>query len=213
MRIVPTVRPTQLDPKPGLLVTLIGGAVASLLLLSLLNLAPTVGLPFIDLPHLLGGLVAASPSTAFWIGAAAFLGGGTFLLGPALVVAWPLLPSLGAGSGNGLLPALVKGSLWGGVVWGMSGVLLPLLALGSRLDATVVGSPGLFALSFGVGGAVVLLVTHLVFGLAVALFATIARGISPLDAMGWPGYIKADTPPGSVLDRSPLPQFPPVGMR
>lgn len=204
------IRPAQLNPKPGIVLTLTGGLVGSLLLSALLFLAPSLGIPFIDIPHLVGGLFTESPTGAFWLGFWLFFAGGTLVLGPALTIAWPLLPDWG----NGLVAAVVKGLAWGAALWILSGLLLPLMGVLNQLAPSVVRNPGFFAISTGILGALGLLGGHLAFGLSVALVAQMGRGISPLDVMGWPSYHKAETPPGLVLkDSHGLPEYPYVSMR
>lgn len=204
------IRPVQLNPKPGITLTLLGGGVGAVLLSALVFLAPALGVPFIDIPLLVGGLFTASVPSAFWLGFWLNFAVAMLVFGPALTIVWPMLP----GSGNGLAAAVTKGLAWGLALWVLSGLLLPLLAVLSQLDASVMRNPGFFALSTGVWGALGLLGGHLAYGLTVALIGGMGRGVSPLDTMGWPGYEKAETPPGLVLtDGRGLPEFPPVGMR
>jgi hypothetical protein len=133
-----------------------------------------------------------------------------FIFAPALSFLWPMLP----GPGVGLRGATLRGILWGLALWVLSGILLPVFAALNRLGADVVRSPGPFAISTGARGVVALLGGHLVYGLALALIATMGDGIFPLETMGWPGYLKAETPPGHLLrPEEGLPQHPPVGVR
>lgn len=204
------ISPPVLNPRPGLILSVLGGWVAMLLLSALLFLAPVLGFPFIDIPHLIGGIFCDSPTVAFWLGFWINFVVGVFIFAPALSFLWPMLP----GPGVGLRGAVLRGILWGVALWVLSGILLPAFAALNRLGADVVRSPGPFAISTGVRGVVALLGGHLAYGLALALVATMGEGILPLDTIGWPGYLKAETPPGHLLRREEgLPEYPPVGVR
>ena len=204
------INPSVLNPRPGLILSFLGGCVAMLLLSALLFLAPVLGFPFLDIPHLVGGVFFDSPTTAFWVGFWINFVVGAFIFAPALSFFWPMLP----GPGVGFRGAILRGILWGIALWVLSGVLLPIFAALNRLGADVVRSPGPFAIATGVRGVVALLGGHLVYGLALALIATMGEGIVPLETLGWPGYLKGEVPPGDLLPREErLPEYQPVGVR
>jgi hypothetical protein len=156
--------------------------VATILLSALLFLAPAFGFPHIDLPRLAGGVLAEDPTTAFWLGYWLFVFfGGMFVFAPLLAVLWTTLP----GPNEGFRGALVKGLLWGLILWVGSGLLLPVFGALNRLADEELKNPGFFALGLGVLGALELLLGHLIYGIAVALVAAMGQGISPMETLGW----------------------------
>jgi hypothetical protein len=205
------LRPPTLNARPGLLLCMLGGLVGTLLLNALMFLAPTLGFPFIDIPHLMGGVVTRSPTAAFWLGFWINFLPGVVVFAPAFDLAWDFIP----GPRVGLLAAPLKGIAWGTALWVLSGLMLPVVGALNRLDPGVVRNPGLFALREGVLGALGLLGGHLAYGVALALVAAMGQGIFPTDTLGWTGYTKAEAPPpGRLLSGSHvLPEYPPVGER
>ena len=202
--------PDVLSSRPGALLSLLGGLVAALLDNALLFALPAFGLPFIDAPHLVGGLFTAAPTPAFWIGFWIEFVIGTAVLPLVLWTAWPRLP----GAAVGLLGAAVKGIIWGLVLWVLAGLLLPLAGAMNHIAPSIVPRPGFFAASLGLSGAVVLLAAHVAYGLALTLVAAMGQGIAGLDTLGWPGHAKASTPPGDLFEAAQgLPEYPFVGSR
>jgi hypothetical protein len=204
------IRPTVLNPRPGLVLPLLGGWVGALLLSAGIFLAPAFGLPFIDIPHLMGGIFSHSPAVAFWLGFWLNFAAGMFVFPSLLAVTWPKVP----GSGVGVLGAAVKGLSFGAGLWVLSGVLLPVAGWLNRLGPGVVQSPGFFAIHTGWLGALAVLGGHLVYGLSVTLIAAMGEGIFPVETLGWPGHRRAETPPAGQLYPDPqLPEHPPIGER
>lgn len=177
------LRPATLTPRPSFVLASLGGAVAVLLLSALLFLSPVFGFPFVDFPHLVGGIFTENATAAFWLGFWIFFVGG-WLVFPALFsVFWPMLP----GDDEVNLPnALIKGLVWGAILWVLSGLLLPLFGWINQLAGW--GNPGFFALGEGVLAALGVLLGHLAYGAALGLVSAMGRGISPLDTLGWYGY-------------------------
>lgn len=177
------LRPVALNPHPSALLATLGGAVGTVLLTALLFLSPALGVPFVDVPRLVGGVFTSDPAAAFWLGYAIFFLGGWLVFPVGLAMAWPLLP----GGAEVTFPhALVKGLLLGAAFWTLSGLLLPLLGALSRLDG--MANPGFFALGEGIPAAAVVLLGHLLYGVAVAVVAAMSRGMAPIDLLGWSEY-------------------------
>ena len=203
-------RPPTLNARPGMLLCVLGGLVATILLNALMFLAPALGFPFLDIPHLMGGVLTRSPDAAFWLGFWINFLPGVVVFAPAFDFAWEFLP----GPSLGLRGALLKGVLWGLVLWVLSGLMLLLVGALNRLDPGVVQHPGPFAFRAGLLGALGLLGGHLAYGVALALVAATGQGVFPTDTMGWSGYMKGETPPGRLLSGNrALPEYPPVGER
>ena len=204
------IEPAVLNPRPGLVLPLLGGWVGSLLLSAGIFLAPALGLPFIDVPHLMGGIVTASPMAAFWLGFWLNFAAGFVVFPSMLAVVWPIVP----GSGVGVLGAAIKGLAFGFGLWVLSGVLLPVAGWLNRLPPGVVQHPGFFAMHTGWLGVLAVLGGHLVYGLTVALIAAMGEGIFPMETLGWPGHRRAETPPAATLYQDPtMPEYPPIGER
>lgn len=183
------IYPEVLTPRPSALLAVLGGGVATLLFSALLYLMPALGLPFLDLPRLVGGLFTGDLDAAFWLGHLIFWVAGVVIIPVLLVRLWPALPGAHVGFGG----ALVKGLLWGLLLWVACGLLLSPSAALNPLTDQGVQNPGLFALRLGLPGAAWVLAGHLAYGLAVALIAAMGQGISPLDTLGWPGYEQGET--------------------
>lgn len=181
------VRPATLTPRPSVMLASLAGAVATVLLSALLFLAPAFGFPFVDIPHLMGGIFTGDATTAFWLGFWIFFVGGWIIVPAFFSVFWPMLP--GDNEVN-FSHALVKGLAWGAILWVLSGLLLPVLGWINQLDA--LGNPGFFALGEGVLAALGVLLGHLVYGAALGLVSATGGGLSPLDLMGWYEYGRSD---------------------
>ena len=183
------IRPAVLQPQPSMLLTLVGGLVATLLVSALLFLAPVFGFPFIDVPRLVGGILTADPTVAFWLGFWVFFLAGVLCVAPPLALSWAFLP----GSNTGFIGALVKGLLWGLILFVVGGLLVPVCGGLNQLPDHGLRHPGLFALGAGRLGPVGMLLGHLAYGLALALVAAMGQGIKPLDTLGWQGHGPGDT--------------------
>jgi hypothetical protein len=173
------VRPATLTSRPSLVIANLAGAVATLLLSALLFLGPVFGLPFVDIPHLMGGLFTGDADAAFWLGFWIFFLGGWIIFPVFFSLFWPMLPG---DNEVKFTHGLVKGLVWGGILWILSGVLLPVLGWLSQLEG--LKNPGFFALGEGVLGVVGVLLGHLAYGAALGLISAMGREISPLDVMG-----------------------------
>lgn len=180
------LKPATLNPHPSAVLATLGGAAGTVLLMALLFLSPALGIPFVDVPRLVGGIFTPDPAAAFWLGSAVFFLGGWLVFPVGFAMAWPLLPG---GSEVTLPHALVKGLLLGGVLWVLSGLLLPALGWFSQLSN--LENPGFFALGEGVLAAAGVLLGHLLYGVAVALVAAMSRGMAPIDLLGWYEYEKS----------------------
>ncbi|HYX82114.1 MAG TPA: hypothetical protein VE714_06965, partial [Gemmatimonadales bacterium] len=62
------IRPAVINPRPGIIAPVLGGFAGTLLLTSGMFLAPRVGFPVLDVPHLIGGIVTTNLTAAFWLG-------------------------------------------------------------------------------------------------------------------------------------------------
>lgn len=193
------MRPLTLNVRASPLLLLIGGAVATVLLLSLLHLAPVLGVPFIDFPRLVGGVFTSRADVAFGIGAALMVFVGMLVLPPLLLVAWGMLP----GESPGLGGALLRGAVWGVILWAAAGLLAPVLGYLNRVPG--IDSPGLLMRHAGVLGAAGVLAGHVVYGVALTLVAEVSRGVMPTETLGLTGYGREDllSPDGVSTWRGP----------
>ncbi len=174
--------PLLYKPHPSLFpLAVLGGLVGTVLLTALLRLAAALGMTVVDLPLLLGGLLSSDPSTVLNGGHAIFVVAGVLVLPLVLALLWPLTP----GDRFTFRGALVKGVLWGVALFLFTGILLPLfVALGQAPEADVT-EPGLFGLALGAWGPIQLLLGIELYSLSSAVVAGMARGLQPLDAVGW----------------------------
>jgi hypothetical protein len=175
------VKPKALQMHPPVIVATIGGGVGVILLLAVLNLAPLFGGEAIELAGLVGGVFTGSAEAAFWIGHAIVFILGWIIVAPLLTLAWSALP----GDELRLGGALLKGTVAGAALWILAGILLPFLAAVGRAG---IDDPGFFAAGAGLASAGALLVAHLLYGIAVAVIGSMARGISPIESLGLMGY-------------------------
>ncbi len=174
--------PLLYKPHPSLFpLALLGGLTGTVLVTALLRLAAALGVTVVDLPLLLGGVLSSDPSTIFGAGHATFVVVGVFVLPLPLALLWPLLP----GNRFTFRGALVKGALWGLVLSVFTAMLLPLVGALGKSPGTGFSDPGPFALALGVAGPVQLLLGTQLYSLTAALVAGMARGLQPLDAVGW----------------------------
>lgn len=177
--------PRTVQEHPPPLLVLVGGLTATLLLTSCIHLAPLLGLPFLDLPRLIGGAFTSAPAAALGIGFALFLLGGAVAAPLLLAFLWPGLP----GRESGLTGSLLKGVVLGLALWLLSGLLLPVLGAVNRLAG--IESPGLFAWEAGWGGVAALLLGHLLYGAVLGAVSATGQGMGVLETSGWPGYSTA----------------------
>lgn len=180
------MEPEVLIPKPSYLISFLGGVVGMIMFFSILFIAPALGLPDLQLPWLLGGVFTSNPTVALWLGFWLFFLAGVVFFAPFLVYVWAKLP----GKRIGFSGAILKGFLWGLILWVFSGLLLPLVGLLTRVES--LENPGLFAAGAGLEGALVLLLAHLGFGLVTAIIAAMSQGITPLGTLGWHGHYFGD---------------------
>ncbi len=174
--------PLLYKPHPSLFpLALLGGLTGTVLLTALLRLSAALGVTVVDMPRLLGGLLSEDPTTIFDAGHGVFVVVGVFVLPLALALLWPLTP----GDRFTFRGALVKGALWGLLLFVLTGILLPLLGLVSKTHDVGFEDPGPFALALGLSGPVQLVVGTQLYSLTSALVAGLARGLQPLDAVGW----------------------------
>ena len=183
------VKPSVMQPRPSLLLLLVGGATATTLITALLYLAPAFGLPLVDLPLLVGGIFSEDLDVALGIGYAIFFLSGTFVMPFIFGLAWPRLP----GDPVTFPGAALKGILFGAGFFILSGITIWVLGWLNQIEGLAVSGP--FALNLGVTAALILLFGHLVYGLAAALTGAMGRNISPIDVVGWDGYQHGLKPP------------------
>lgn len=157
----------------------LGGAVATVLGGSILHAAPALGLPFMDVPLLLGGVFTADAAGAFWLGWALFFVGGWLVLPLILFLLWTSLPGDPVGFGG----AVSRGLLFGAGLALLSGVGVWALSAIARVPG--VEGLGFFALGLGAAGLFLLLLLSLGYALALTLVAAMGQGLSPIDALGW----------------------------
>lgn len=176
------VKPAVLNPRASMILLVVGGTIGTILLSSLIYTAPAFGLPSIEIPLLVGGIFSANPMVAFWLGYVLFFLTGVFVFAPGLAIVWSALP----GKGVGFVGALIKGVVWGAILWVVGGLMLPMFGMLNRIDA--LPNPGFFGLSLGILGAAGILAGHLVYGVVVAITAMMSQGIQPLATVGWRGH-------------------------
>ena len=182
------MKPEMLQIEASAILLALGGVVATTLLSAFVHLAPVFGFPFIDVPRLVGGVFSADFAVAFWVGFALFFATGAIVFPMLFLWARGALP----GAGRGLRPALIKGSVFGLILFLVGGVLLP--AFGALNRLVELENPGFFGLAAGWMGMLGLLGGHLVYGVAVALIGSIGYGAKPLDLLGWRTHWPADLP-------------------
>lgn len=182
------IEPAILQPRPSLLLSVVGGIVATILLMALTFLSPVLGFPFFDIPRITGGMFVRDPNVAFWLGTAIFFFGGAIGWPIVFNVAYAFLP----GRDVGAVGAAVKGSIYGVILWVISGVALPLGVMFNHFSSESLGHPGAFGFGAGMLGAIGLFGGHLLYGVALALIISMAQGMKPLDALGWASHDRAD---------------------
>jgi hypothetical protein len=173
-------------------------------------LAPLLGFPLIDVPHLIGGIFSADATTALWLGFWIHFLAGAILFPVLFGLVW----TLGPGPMTGIVGDVMKGLAWGATLWIISGLTMPIAGWLNHLGADVVRSPGFFGFALGWKGALALLAGHIAYGLAIGLTSYMAADIFPLETLGWKGYVKAELPPaGRLYPDDNFPEYPPIGVR
>ncbi len=157
------------------------GVTASVLQAALIALAPALGLPLIDVARIIGGIFTADPESAEVAGYAIFIANGVLVVPLAFTQWWRYLP----GDDVAFRGAIVKGLLLAAAISVMLVVLLPLLALVSKLPGDALTQPDALALGDALVGSAWVLATVVAYSVALALVGAMARGISPADTVGW----------------------------
>jgi hypothetical protein len=202
------IRPVLLNPSPSIIVLMLGGLVGSLLALSVMYSAPIAGWPALDALHAIGGVFTGNEAPALAIGAVVFLIGTVILLPLAASGLWITLP----GREGGIKGTSIKAAVIGAGFWATVGAVLGIVSLVGNGLGTV--APGLMGLAAGPEGAILFLAASLTYGLAVAYVGFVEQGISPIDAIGWPGFTYASTGPLDLgIHRSGEPEVPGAGER
>ncbi|MDP9068457.1 MAG: hypothetical protein M3N53_08990 [Actinomycetota bacterium] len=174
--------PLLYKPHPALFpLALLGGFTGTVLLTASLHFAAAVGVTVLDLPRLLGAVGSNDPDTIFGVGYAMFVVIGVFILPLALALLWPITP----GDRFTFRGAATKGALWGLVLFVLGGILLPVLDVLNGSSAPRVLEPGPFGGALGMSGPLQLFVGTQIYSLTTAVVAGMARGLQPLDAVGW----------------------------
>jgi hypothetical protein len=174
--------PLLYKPHPSLFpLALLGGFTGTLLLTASLRLADAGGIAVVDLPLLLGGVVASDPETAFDAGHAVFAVTGIFVLPLPLSLLWPLTP----GDRFSFRGALLKGALFGLVLGILTGLLLPFFGLVSRAGDRSFLDPGPFGFAVGLHGPLQVVLGAQLYAVTFAIVASMARGLQPVDSVGW----------------------------
>ena len=174
--------PLLYKPHPSLFpLALLGGFTGTVLLTACLRLSDSLGVAVVDLPPLLGSVLSENPDTGFDVGHAIFVVTGIFVLPVPLALLWPLTP----GDRFSFRGALVKGALFGLGLAVVTGMLLPLVGAVSQADGVSFWDPGPFGTALGAWGPVQILLGTQLYALAFALVAAMARGLQPVDSVGW----------------------------
>jgi hypothetical protein len=174
--------PTLYKPHPSLFpATLLGGLVGTVILTALIRLLAALEVTVVDLPQLIGAVFSSDAGPVSPVGHTVFLVMGVFVLPLGLALLWPVTPGDRFTFGG----AVVKGALWGLVLFVVAGLLLPLLGVLGQQPGGPTGQPGPFGGALGWPGPVQLLVGTQVYALATALVAQMPRGLQPLDTLGW----------------------------
>lgn len=174
--------PLLYKPHPSLFpLALLGGLTGTVLLTGSLRLAAARGVTVVDLPPLLGAVFSGDAGTSFDVGHTVFVGTGVLVLPLLLAALWPFKP----GDRFTLRGSLIKGALWGLALFLFTGLLLPVLGALAKTPGPSAADPGPFALALGATGPTQLLLGTQLYSLASALVAGMARGLQPLDTIGW----------------------------
>jgi len=204
------IRPTVINARPGIIIPVIGGFAGTILLTAGMYLAPIVGFPFFDVPHVMGGIFTSNPTVALGIGFCLHFLNGAVIFPILFGLFWPIIP----GPMTGLVGDCVKGLCWALLLWLASGLMLPIAQALNRLPPGTFEPPGFFGLGFGARGVFALLAGHVLYGIPLGLTCYMAADIFPLETLGWRGYAKAELPPAGTLYPKPgVPEYPTLGTR
>lgn len=178
--------PATLNPRPPYFPLVpLAAAVATLLSASVLNAASAVGLPRFELPVLMGGVFASDLGWAIGVGYFVYFLIGVLFAPLPVLIWWPNFP----GPPETFRGALVRAVIWGVVYWIFNGlIVVSIIGALDKLPPSTPAIPGFFALQLGIGGALVLFIANLLWGIGFCLVAMMGQGISPLDTLGWAGY-------------------------
>lgn len=149
---------------------LLAGFVGTIAMTVVMMAGRSMRMTSLDMPLLIGGMVTDDDERARTIGNVVHLLMGTVVFGIAYALLFTALDSA-SGLSGGLL-GLAHGAALGLVVMPMMGLVHPRMRVTagpSRLEA-----PGVMGLAYGRGTPLGLLMTHLVYGLVVALVYTAA---------------------------------------
>ncbi len=144
------------------------GLVATLAMTVLMYAANITGMVKMDIPLMLGTMVAEPGNTARLIGL-----GVHFMMGVNFALIYAAL-----WSGTGIAPSAATGLLFvfglvhglaAGVAMGAMPVMHPRMSATSSPEGKTLPNPGIFALNYGVRAAVGVLMLHLVYGLGIGL--------------------------------------------
>mgnify|MGYP000377392365 CR=1 FL=1 len=144
----------------------LAGLVATLVMTVLMYAANITGMVKMDMPLMLGAMVAEPGSTARLLGL-----GIHFMMGVIFALIYAAI-----WSGTGIAPSAATGLLFGlvhglaaGVAMGAMPVMHPRMSASASPDGRTLPSPGVFALNYGMMGAAGVLVLHLAYGLVLGL--------------------------------------------
>jgi hypothetical protein len=178
-----------LVPKPSVLMGIIAGAAASIFMTAILYCVPLFGWRTVDYPQLLGGILTDDRAVAFWGGYALFIFLGIFVFPALLHQLWVRMP----GHNVAYSGALLKGLVFGFLVWVLSGLLFPLFSYLNQISHSDLVLPGFFAVDVGWTAFGIVLIAHIGYGLALALLMAMPQGIiHPLDLLGWHSHAHGD---------------------
>ncbi len=144
-------------PRPSVILAMLGGVIGTLLLSALMYLAPVLGFPFVDYPHLVGGIFTSDPNTALWLGYWIFFLFGAIIYPLLLTFLWPFFP----GHPTGIVGPLIKGAVWGAILWVISGLVAWIFGGLNRLPGEVFHNPGFFMFNAGILAIIGNLVGHI----------------------------------------------------
>ena len=177
-------------PRPSVILAMLGGIIGTLLLSALMYVSPLLGFPFVDYPHLIGGIFTANPDTALWLGYWIFFIFGAVVWPLLLAFLWPYFP----GRPTGFIGPLIKGVIWAAILWVISGLVAWVFGTLNQLSGQGFQNPGFFMLNAGILAVVGNLVGHILYVLGMLLITMMGQGIEPIDTLGWPTYHKAESP-------------------
>lgn len=176
-------------PRPSVFLAVIGGIIATTLLSALMYLAPVIGFPFVDYPLLIGGIFTSDPGVALWLGYWIFFIFGAIIFPLLLAFLWPYFP----GKPIGVTGPLIKGLVWGAILWILSSLISGIFGAINQLPASAFHNPGFFMLNAGILATIGNLVGHVIYTIAMILITSMGRGIEPIDTLGWSGYLQAES--------------------